>query len=267
MRYLAVAMVFGALATPAWAQGDEPRFCPNRPSLGSSACTTEPGQVQFEASGFDWELDRDADERQDTFLIGDAVARFGIGPHTEVQVAWTPLGIVRTRDRLTGAVDRQTRVGDVTVAVRQNFKNPDGSGLSFGVQPFVTLPVGREPVGAGDWAAGALIPVTYDLTDHLNLQFTGEVDAAVDEDGDGRHLRYSAIVGLAQDLGEQVTLTGEVMLERDRDPADHATHALGALSLAWQPAKTWQLDVLAVGGLNHDSPDVRLVFGGAILFR
>ncbi len=259
-------LLAGLAATPALADKD-PRFCPNRPSLGSSACTTAPGQVQVEISGVDWEVDRDASSRHDTVLIVDAAARFGLGPQTELQVSWTALGIVRERDRIAGTVDRRTRTGDVTLALRQNFKNPDGSGFSYGVQPYVTLPVGREPVGAGDWAAGALIPVTYDLSEHLNLQFTGEVDAAVDEDGDGRHLAYSGILGLSQELGEHVVLNGELMAERDDDPAGHETRTFAAVSAAWKPQKTWQLDALAVAGLNHDAPDVRLVFGGAVLLR
>lgn len=261
----ALALLALLAAAPALAQDEEPRFCPNRPSLGSSACTTKPGEVQIELSGVDWELDRDASERTDTFRYGDFVARIGVGPSTELQLGWTPLGSVRTRDRLTGDLMKQTRTGDVTVGVRQNFANPDGSGFSWGVQPFVTLPVGRQPVGDGDWAVGALIPITYDLSDTLNLQFTGEVDAAVDEDGDGRHLAYSGIVGLGQDLGEHFVLTGELMVERDDDPASHETRAVAAGSIAWKPRKNWQLDGIAVAGLNHDTPDVRLIVGGAIL--
>jgi hypothetical protein len=42
--------------------------------------------------------------------------------------------------------------------------------------------------------------------------------------------------------------------------------ALAALSAAWRPTKIMQFDVLAVAGLNHASPALRLVTGGAILF-
>ena len=146
-RALAAALAL-APAT-AWAQ-DEPRFCPNSPSLESSACTTEAGRVHVEATLGDWQLERDASQRIDTVLAGDVLVRAGVGPSTEVQFEWTPYGHVRTRDRATGLVEKQARVGDVTLGVRQNLRNPDGKGLSFGIQPSVTLPVGRSPVGAGD---------------------------------------------------------------------------------------------------------------------
>lgn len=262
----AVLLCATLTVTPALAADDDPRFCPNRPSLGASACTTERGQVQVEASGLDWEGERKSGEQRDTFLIGDTVARFGAADQTEVQLAWTSYGVERTRD-ITGLVSRERGVGDVTIALRQNLRAPDGKGLSYGVQPFIILPVGREQIGAGDWGAGILLPVTYDLSDDLNLQFTGEFDAAVDEDGDGRHRAYSGIFGLSRKFGEQLTANGELMLEQDDDPAGHETRAFAAVSMAWHPQKTWQLDVLGVAGLNRITPDVRLVVGGAILFR
>lgn len=253
-------------ATPALAQADEPRFCPNRPSLGSSACITEPGKVQLEVSGVDWQRDDSSDSREDTVLSGDVLARIGLGASTEAQIGWTGFGHVRTRDKTTGAIDTVNGVGDVTLALRQNFANPDGKGLSYGVEPFVTLPVGREPIGAGDWGAGVIVPVTYDLSDKVNLAFTGEADAQPDEDGNGRHFAYSGIVGLGYELSKQWTVVGELSVARDDDPMDKHTEAVAAGSLAWRPRQTLQLDLLGTVGLNHDAPDFRLVTGGAILF-
>jgi hypothetical protein len=278
MKRYAVALLALAVASPGLAQeggqqgsqqaaqGGDPRFCPTRPSLGASACTTEPGKVQLEVSALDWQRDDTGDSREDRILAGDLLARFGVGATTEVQVGWTAFGHVRTRDKATGAVDAADGVGDVTLAVRQNLRHPDGKGLSFGIEPQVTLPVGHSQVGAGDWGAGVVLPVSYDLGDKINLQFTGEGDAAVDEDGDGRHLAYSGIWGLAYAVSDKVTATAELSVQRDDDPAGHETHSLAALSFAFQPRKTLQFDMLAVAGLNHTSPDVRLVTGGAILF-
>ena len=66
--------VLGALlvATPAVAQEGneaEPRFCPNRPSLGASGCTTLPGQVHVEFSGVDWQRDDNDEVREDTYSM------------------------------------------------------------------------------------------------------------------------------------------------------------------------------------------------------
>ncbi|WP_121117373.1 transporter [Croceibacterium ferulae] len=254
-------------ALPAAAQDSgDLRFCPNRPSLGASACTTDPGHVQFEVSALDWQRDDNAQEREDQLLVADLLARTGIGPQTEMQIGWTAFGTARLRDKPTGDVSRDNAVGDVRFAVRQNLRNPDGAGLSFGIEPFVVLPVGGAPIGSGDWEAGAMVPVTYDLSPSLNLAFTGQVAALADEDGDGRHLNTSGIIGLGCQLSDAVTWTSEVSMERDDDPVGDETYVLAAQSLAWQPTKRMQLDVLAAAGLNQATPDIRIALGGAILF-
>lgn len=264
MKRLAAAALMMAPAV-AWAQ-DEPRFCPNSPSLESSACTTEPGRVHVEATLGDWQLERNANQRIDTVLAGDVLVRAGVGPSTEVQLEWTPYGHVRTRDRATGLVEKQARVGDVTLGVRQNLRNPDGKGLSFGIQPSVTLPVGRSPVGAGDWAAGVVLPVTYDLTDTINIGTTGELDAAVDEDGHGRHFQGSMVAAVAIEISDAFSTTIEAQVMRDDDPSGATTQAVAGLGCLWTVAPRRAFFAEAVGGLNHAAPDVRLYAGIAALF-
>lgn len=252
--------------TPALAE-DEPRFCPTRPSLGTSPCTTQPGHVHLEVSALDWERDDRSDEREDRVIAADLLARVGIGRATEVQVGWTAFGHDRRRDKASGQVDRSDGIGDVTLGLRQHLFGPqDGKGLAAALQPFVTLPAGRYPIGGGDWGSGVVLPVQYGLTKALALQFTGEAQAAVDESGSGRHLAYSGIWGVDYQIGKAFDLTGEVMLERDREPSGHETHALAAGSVAWRPTGRTQLDLQAVAGLNRTSPDIRLVVGGAVLF-
>ncbi|WP_375381556.1 transporter [uncultured Sphingomonas sp.] len=281
LRTQGVALLAGLLATtPALAQADqtaaatpaappaadEPRFCPTRPSLGGSSCTTEPGQVQVEVSTLDWQRDDTADSREDRIITGDFLARLGIGSKTEVQVGWTGYGHDRTRDKASGSIDTVDGTGDVTLALRQHLAGAEGKSFSAGFQPFVTVPTGRYPIGAGDWSAGAIVPVQYDLTKKLAVQFTGEMDAATNGSGSGRHLAFNGIWGTRYKLTEAVNVYGEFYVQRDDDPSGHETHMLAAFSAAWRPTKRLQLDAQAVAGLNSASPAIRLVTGGAILF-
>ena len=263
-RWILVGLGLAA-ASPALAQ-DEPRFCPTRPSIGGSSCTTETGQVQFEYSFLDWERNDQPDQREDRVIAGDFLARLGIGKDTEVQLGWTAYGHDRVRDKATGQIDTVNGIGDVTLALREHLAGAEGKPFSAGVQGFVTLPSGRYPVGAGTWSAGAIVPVQYELTKKLSVSFTGEADAAANQSGEGRHLAYNGIGGLRYKLADNVNVYAELELEGDDDPQGHETHALAALSTAWRPTKRLQFDVLAVAGLNHDSPDIRLVTGGAVLF-
>jgi hypothetical protein len=258
MRAL-LAILLPCVAIPAFAA--EREYCPERPGLGSPACTIAAGRVSVETGFADWQRDDDADQREDTVTLGETLLRVGLTDALEAQLDWTPYAHVRTRDKATGTVERADGVGDVLLGIKANLKNPDGSGLSVAIRPFVTLPVGSGPAGAGDWGAGLIVPVTYDLSDVVNLQFNGEADAAVDSDGDGRHLAFAGTVGLGIAISKAVNGEVEFQAARDDDPEDHATQLLASLSLAWMPADDLQFDVGGVAGVNHNAPDAELYVG------
>jgi len=249
------------IATPAMAQEKVRDLCTDRPGLGTAPCTVDAGHLQLEVGLADWQLDRTADRRSDSFTFGSAVARYGIGPSTELRLGWTAFGHERERDRMTGVVDRTSGVGDVTIGLKQNLAHPDGSGLSVALLPFATVPVGRMPIGKGDWGAGLIAPVEYEIADGFDLQLTPEIDAAVDEDGHGRHLAYSNVIGLAVGMSDAVTTTIELEAMGDRDPGGHHTMTLAAVSLAYRPKDQVQFDVGANAGLNRHTPDVELYLG------
>ena len=256
-RLILPAILLVTAAAPATARD----LCPDRPGLGTPACTLDPGRIQVEIGMMDWTLDRQPDSRTDTILAGDTLLRIGIDQQTEAQIGWTAYGHVRTRDRMTGAVDRADGTGDVTLAIRRNLANPDGSGLAIALQPYVTLPIGGSAIGAGDWGAGLIAPVSYDLAGGLQLALTPQVAAAVDSDGNGRHLMYGSVLGLGFDLSDAVGATVELAAYRDSDPAGHTTQALAGLSFGWQPGDDSQLDAGVNLGLNRDTPDIELYFG------
>ena len=153
------------------------------------------------------------------------------------------------------------RVGDAAIGFKANLVHPDGSGLSAAIQPFVVLPVGRAPVGVGDWGAGVVAPVSYDLGKTVNVALTGEVDAATDSDGKGRHLSYDIVGGVSLAISSAVKVTGEMSCRRDDDPAAHITQEFASLSLSWGARSDLQFDLGSAAGLNRDSPAIRL-YGG-----
>lgn len=148
----------------------------------------------------------------------------------------------------------------------QNLQNPDGSGVSLALMPYILLPVGGEAIGAGDWGAGLIVPVSVEMGGSASFALTGQLDAAPDADRDGRHFGYGTIAGLGLALSDALSASAELSLYRDRDPAGHATLALTGLSAAWQDSADSQWDIGANVGLNDDSPDVQIAFGYARRF-
>ncbi|WP_420137568.1 transporter [Sphingomonas sp.] len=249
------------LSAPASAQDQLRDLCSERPGLNTPPCIVDQGHLQVEVGLGDWTLDKQPDSRTDTIVAGDILARYGITPTTEIRLGWTAFGHVRERDRETGMIDRTSGTGDVSVGLKQSLIRPDGDGFSVALLPHATLPTGRDQVGAGDWSAGLLIPVNYDLSEQLKLEVTPEVDAAVNESGNGRHTAYGSAAGLGIKLSEKVNMSVETQWLRDRDPSGHSTQALGGVFVAYQPKDRLQFDAGAQAGLNHASPDVELYFG------
>jgi hypothetical protein len=254
-----------AISAPALAQ-DLRDFCPDRPGLDTPPCTVDPGHTIVEVGAVDWTLDKDSEARTDTITAGDLLIRYGVADHAEVRFGWTVFGTQRTRDRASGAVSRESGTGDVELGLRRNLSNPDGSGFSVALMPFATLPTGGHAIGAGDWGAGLVAPLSYDLGHGVKATLTPEIEAAVDEDRHGRHLAYGSVAGVGIDLSKSVTGTLEVEALRDQDPAGHATEAMASASIAWQPTDDLQFDAGVVAGLNNDSPDAELYLGVARRF-
>jgi hypothetical protein len=260
MRMVALALIASALAGPAMGQTLR-ELCSDRPGLGTQPCTVDAGHLQVELGIAAWERHRQPDSSERRIEAGELLLRAGLDERTEVRLGWLGYGHVRERDQATGAVEHMVGVGDVTIGLKRNLRNPDGSGLSIALLPFATVPVGRDGVGAGTWETGLLAPASYALSEAVSLQLTPEVDAAANEDGHGRHLAYGGTVGLQAAIAEAVTIAVEVQDIHDRQPDDHHDEALLGLSLAYQPAQRLQFDVGANAGLNHASPDLRLYAG------
>lgn len=259
-------MLLGSVFVGRSAFAEERDYCPARPGLGTPACTTAPGRVSVEVGLADWSLDSGSDARTDTVLLGDTLVRVGLSDRVEAQIGWTPYGQVRSRERTTGTTDISRGVGDVFLGLGVNLANPDGSGFSVAVIPFVTLPVGGNAIGAGDWGSGVTLPISYDLGKSFSLQLTPQLAAAVDSDRSGRHAAYSVVAGLGFPVASSVSGTIEAMAVRDDDPAGATTQTYASLSFGWTPLKDWQFDVGGVAGLNRNSADAELYFGVSRLF-
>lgn len=268
MRVLAsaAAIVFLALGvTPARAQ-DAPRdLCANRPGRGSPPCVLDAGHVQIEASAADFTHDRQGGASADTTLYSDLALRFGVTPIGEAELAFSP--VIRARSRDAGGVARATGYGDLTLAWRQSLKNPDGSGVSVAVQPFVTAPTGKRGFGAGGWQGGVAAPMAFPLPGDFSLSLTPQVAAVRDAERGGSHLEATGVVGVSHALGP-ISLGAELYVDIDRDPSGHTTQETFDISAAWIPphARDTQFDLGLNTGLDHDAPDYEVYAGLAHRF-
>jgi len=260
LRPVSVLLLLAMLGVVPAHAGDD--FCVDRPGLGTPPCVAEPGHPIIEMGLADLTRDRNADMTSDTLVLAETLMRVGVGGATEFRFGFDGFGHVVSTDR-AGRRMRAAGAGDVTLGVRHNFRGTDGP---VAVQAFVTLPVGGRALGAGDWGAGVLLPVAFDLSDVWSINLTPGIDAAVDGDRSGRHLAYGSAAGVSAKIGSGFTATIDAKLIRDDDPDDASTSAQASASLAWQPHPDTQFDVGAIAGFNRDTPDVELYVGVAQRF-
>jgi hypothetical protein len=263
---LAALAGVAAIASAAGARAEDARdLCANRPGRGSPPCVLDAGRFQAEVGLVDFTHDKQAGVTSDTTLAGDLALRYGVTSTGEAELAWSPYIHVRERD--SSGSTTSSGYGDLTLAWRQSLKNPDGSGVSVAVQPFVVAPVGKSGFGAGAWQGGVVLPVAVALPQGFGLGLTPQVAVIRNQNHDGTHLDWTGVIGLSHAVGP-VSLGTEFYINYDDDPAGHATTETFDLSAAWTPAtlKDVQLDIGLNAGLNRQTPDYEAYAGIARRF-
>ncbi|MFC0588516.1 transporter [Novosphingobium aquiterrae] len=255
--------LFLALGLPGIAEADDREFCADRPGLGTSSCTLAPGDVMIELGIAGWDHSSDAAAVSDEWNAGEVLVRIGVGERTEVQIGHDGFSASRVRNRATGSNSRESGLGDVIVAMQRGLSGANGS---VAAQVFLTLPTGRSGIGAGTWSVGAKLPATLPLSNDFELGLTPEIAAAANASGSGRHLAWGGVVGLGRSLGRSLSAEIELAGWRNLDPAGHFTTAQAAFSLAWQPARDWQLDAEIDLGLTAATPGRAISLGLARRF-
>ena len=258
----AALAAFLLLVGAAPAHADDREFCANRPGLNTPPCTLSPGVVVVETGLAAIAHSAGGGASDDTLTFGDLLVRVGVAQSAEIEVGLT--SFVRDRQRDAGGVSTTRGVGDMVVAFRRGIAGPNGP---IALHAFVTMPTGKSGIGAGDWGAGLIVPMQFDLGHQFQLALSPEIDAAVNASGSGRHVQYGSVIGLSHPLTKTVGLTGELAAFRNEEPTGHETVAQAAASLAWQVLKDWQLDLEGDAGLSRAAPDYQVKLGFAHRFR
>lgn len=260
-------IVFGALAMAGGAHAQERSslrdFCADRPGKGSPPCVIDVGVFQAEMGAVDASFQRSGPGSSETYAVGALELRLGLTPNLEGQIAWTPYAQVRARDG--GATSRTSGVGDLSFTLRRSLRNPDGSGLSVALQPYVSAPTGKRGIGAGGWQGGLIVPISAPLTDEVSLGLAPQVDVVRDADGEGTHLSWSLAAGVSRSLGP-MNVAFELWGGIDDDPSGDSRQASVDLTLAWTPVDGLQFDIGVYGGLTRDTPDLEIGAGIARRF-
>jgi hypothetical protein len=254
---LAAALV---IARPAEAQTATPSdglrdLCAQRPGKATPPCVVDVGHPQIETGLADAVFQRGAGVHEDTYVLGATELRLGVSRRVELEAAWAPAVVDRTRGR-----PRISGVGDASLAVLAALTDPDRMGVAVSAQAFVTLPTATHGLGAGGWTGGARLPMAVPLGDGFSLGLTPEVDLLRNAAGGGTHAAWVGVASLGRSFGP-VSLGAELWGEVEDEPVGTIRRASADLTGALMIGKTLQLDAGANFGLNRQTPDAEVYVG------
>jgi hypothetical protein len=264
MRHLATLLAAMALpvAAHAQAQAESPPpaeglrdFCAQRPGKATPPCILDAGHLQLEIGLVDPVIQNSGGVHEDTYALGATELRLGVSRRIELEAAWTPVIIDRTRDQ-----PHVSGTGDASLAVLAALSDPDKMGVAVAAQAFVTLPTASHGLGAGGWTGGARLPIAIPLSGGFSLGLTPEVDVLRNAAGGGTHAAWTGAASLGRSFGP-VSLGAELWGQVEEEPAGTISRASADLTGALMIGKNLQLDAGANFGLNRKTPDSEFYLG------
>ena len=236
-------------------------ICADRPGKAFANCTAPQGKWQLETDIYDETWDRSGGGMTVTSLYSNPTLKYGLTDRLDIEAAMVPYQRVRTRDGQTGAIDRMSGQGDLTLQAKFAL-NP-----SLSLMPFVTAPTATRGLGAGGWQGGVRVPAQIMLSQDWSISMTAELDVVRNDAGGGTHLEAPEAIGLTRQLPAGFSLGAEVWGDWDLERSG-ATQASFDLMAAWTPPKRQdlQFDLQVNLPLNNRTPDLQVIFGVAHRF-
>lgn len=252
----AAAPVQAQLGGPGAAEPPGP-ICTDRPTRSNFACTVPKGLWQVEADAFSWTVFQTPDARTDLIQVANAVLKYGVGDHTDINVAWSPHA--RATADVGGIRSTVDGIGDAVVRVKQRL-TVVGRPAQFALIPYLKVPTAPAGIGNRAWEGGVIAPLNYSLPKGVTLTFVPSLDLLQDADGRGRHVQVTGLVNLGKQFG-RTTLYGEFWTAQNFDPSATVRQYSADIAVAHLLTDTLQIDIGGNFGLNRTTPDAQLYVG------
>ncbi|MBX9860848.1 MAG: transporter [Sphingomonas sp.] len=149
---------------------------------------------------------------------------------------------------------------------RSNGVSAKADAPAFAIKAYVSAPVGVAPAGAGDWTAGAGVPISIPLSDTIEFSLTPEINGVVNGSGRGHHISFGSAGGFAFKVSDVFSLNADMRVLRDDDPVTASTKAAVGTSVAILTRDNLQFDLGGNFGINNSTPGVELYVGIAKQF-
>lgn len=232
----------------------------DRPDATESPITVDAGRVQVELSFVGYERDvhnpdRDG-VRSDSLNLMPVNIRIGLRHDLELQVVLDNYLRTESKAPITGATERASGFGDVSLRLKRNLLGNDGGDTAVALMPFVKLPTNSGGVGNRHVEGGLILPVNFTLGG-VGFAVMTELDIVRRESGGGYTVSWFNTFAYGFELTER--LGAFLELASTSGQGRHALTGNGGLTYSLNP--DLQLDLGLNLGLTRAAPDLAVFTG------
>jgi len=248
-----------ALPVAARAADDEAEpVSPDRAGASVSATTVGRGVTQLETGLIYTHESIGGSPAQKRFAVQLAV-RGGLTNGFELGIEGEPLV------SLSGA-DDATNIGALGLNAKWVvYDAPSGTAWpTLGLQPFVKLPVARQPIDSGKTDFGVLFIASFDLPAAINLDFNAGL-AGIGQSSGGYLAQAQAALGLSRDITRTLQLFTDLSFASRDERHGRSSVGLDAGVVVW-PTFDVAVDASFVTSLVGQGPDWGFRSGVSVRF-
>lgn len=176
----------------------------DRPDKTESPYTIDAGHFQIESDlavmAFDHDTSGGADTRTTDWAVGTLNLKAGICNYSDFQLVLFPYSRLRSDDRLTGAINRQSGFGDILTRVKVNLWGNDGGVCAGAIMPYIKWPTSQDNIGNTAIEGGVIIPVGFELPGGWSSAVMTEFDWLRDGVGADYHPEFVNSITFAHDI-------------------------------------------------------------------
>lgn len=261
MRVLLTLWLVATTAAPADAQIKSLReMSTDRPDKTESPYTVDSGHVQVEFDFATYTHDSSDGQRTETLNVAPANFKLGLTRSVDVQIIFDGYLRETSTDRVTGARERTSGIGDVTVRLKQNLWGNDGGTTALAIMPFVKVPTSSNGVGNDAVEFGVIAPLALSIAKGIGVGLMTEIDVLEESDGRGYAPSFVNSATIAFDLTDKLGLYTELFTERSTERAARWV-VTGDVGVTYAVSDDVQLDTGINLGLTGAADDLNLFVG------
>ena len=241
----------------------------DRPDKTESPYSVDAGHMQIEMDFVTYTRDHDtsggADTETESWMVAPINLKVGVANWADLQFVVESYQTVRTKDRTTGAVVRNSGFGDLTIRFKANLWGNDGGPTALAAMPYVKVPTNQDDLGNDAVEGGLILPLAIELPWGWGMGVMPQFDVVRDDVGNGHHGVAVNTLTLGHDivgkLAGYVEFFSEVNLEGDAP-------WVGTIDLGLTYALTddIQLDGGVNLGVTRSADDVNPFLGLSVRF-